>query len=102
MNLYFVFHSPGVPHFGVESEEGEGMSTYFVVQKLPVTRSVFIQTERITGNLMSFRRLFSVSRSVWDKTERQTGNFHGLRNKKSPEAVIRPRAAFQNQSAQLQ
>jgi hypothetical protein len=59
--------------------------------ELPITRSVFIQTERITGNMLSFRGLFSITRSVPDKTERQTGNFHGLKHKKA-----RPKPGLKN------
>jgi len=41
---------------------------------LPKARSVFAQTERITGNLMCFCTGLPKARSVFVQTERTTGN----------------------------
>ena len=40
----------------------------------PITRSVFNETERETGNYVLFPGELPITRSVFDETERETGN----------------------------
>ena len=42
--------------------------------ELPITRSVFDETERETGNYVLFPGELPITRSVFNETERETGN----------------------------
>ncbi len=65
--------------------------------ELPITRSVFNETERETGNLVLFPGELPITRSVFDETERETGNlvlFPGELYFRALFVIIRAREIF--------